>query len=84
MCLATLQRSAALRRVCALFADLVRTHSQLGMIKALPPGIRPLWGLRTLQDLVKAQGLSVLLAGSLPRVCPTQVLLDQHVEQTVC
>ena len=55
--------------MCVPSPDLVRTHSQLGMIKALAPGIRPLWGIRTLQDLVKAQGFSVLLAGSLPRVC---------------
>ena len=55
-------------------ADVVRTHIQLGLSKPLPPGTRPLGGLRAVQNLVKAQGPGVLLAGALPRVSMCQVV----------
>ena len=60
-------------------ADVVRTHIQLGLSKPLPPGTRPLGGLRVVQNLVKAQGPGVLLAGALPRVSTPPLLVGWSV-----
>ena len=37
-------------------------------MERLGPGTRPLWAFQRLQNLVRARGPGVLLAGSLPRV----------------
>ena len=63
-------------------ADVVRTHIQLGLSKPLPPGTRPLGGLRVIQNLVNAQGPSVLLAGALPRVCPRLTCAQEKMGDT--